>query len=82
MKYLSASEILVIRGPRQSGKTTLMLHLHNSMENSTYMSFEDNDLRELFDNSIKDFMEVYIQPYKTIFLDEFQYSRHGGKNLK
>ena len=52
------------------------------MENSTYMSFEDNDLRELFDNSIKDFMEVYIQPYKTIFLDEFQYSRHGGRNLK
>ncbi len=80
--YLSTPEIIAIIGPRQAGKTTLMLHLQKKLEYSFYMSFEDVELRQLFDHSVKDFLKIYIEPYKTIFIDEFQYSKEGGKNLK
>ena len=76
------SQILAVVGPRRSGKTTLLFHLKEKMTDCIFLSFEDEDLLNLFENDIKSFAKIYLQPYQTIIFDEFQYAKNGGKNLK
>jgi hypothetical protein len=80
-KYLSKPEILAIIGPRQSGKTTLLRKIQSELPKSIFITFEDREELELFDQSPKLFIQKY-QGYRYIFIDEFQYARYGGKNLK
>lgn len=81
-KFLAAPQILAIVGPRRSGKTTLLRHFESKLPNSIFLSFEDDDLLRLFEEDIKAFAKIYIQPYRNIILDEFQYAKKGGKHLK
>lgn len=81
-KYLDVPHIVAVVGPRRSGKTTLLLHLKENLPNSAFLSFEDENLLTLFENDIKSFARLYIKPYQNIILDEFQYAKKGGKNLK
>jgi len=80
--YLPKPEIIAITGPRQVGKTTLMRRIYKKQRNAIFITFEDQEIKNLFDQSLKDFIELYIEPYSIIFIDEFQYSKHGGKHLK
>lgn len=79
--YLALPEILAIVGPRQSGKTTYLQHFLKEKD-GTYLSFEDRDALNLFNTDIKQFVEKYIKDNKLICIDEFQYAKEGGKNLK
>jgi len=79
--YLDLPEILAIVGPRQSGKTTYLQHLLQQRD-GFYLSFEDRDTLNLFNSNIKQFVEKYIEGVNLICIDEFQYAREGGKNLK
>lgn len=81
-KYLTAPEIVAIIGARQVGKTTLLQRIHEGLEGSTFITFEDTEIRGLFDRDIKAFISIYIRPYKYIFIDEFQYAKTGGQSLK
>jgi len=80
--YLSAPEIISVVGARQAGKTTLLKHLQAGIRDSSFLTFEDIEIRELFDLDIKSFIELYIKPARVIFIDEFQYSKKGGQGLK
>ena len=80
--YITKKEIIAVVGPRQSGKTTLLKHIFNSLNNALYLDFEDRETLELFNEDIKSFAELYVKPYKYLFIDEFQYAREGGKDLK
>lgn len=80
-KYLKIPEIIVVTGPRQSGKTTLIRFIQSNLKKSVYLSFEDIETLELFEKDTKNFMLLY-EKYKYIFIDEFQYSKNGGKLLK
>jgi predicted AAA+ superfamily ATPase len=79
---LEAREIIGVIGPRQSGKTTLMHHIFQSLKNAHFLDFEDRRILELFDEDIESFIELHVKPYNFLFIDEFQYSKDGGKNLK
>ncbi len=79
---LNRREIIGIIGPRQSGKTTLLEHFFERLENAYFLNFEDRETLELFNEDIKSFAELYVKPYKYLFIDEFQYAKEGGKNLK
>jgi len=81
-QYLSAPEIIAVVGARQAGKTTLLKHLQAGIQDSSFLTFEDIEIRELFDLDIKSFIELYIKPARVIFIDEFQYSKSGGPGLK
>jgi predicted AAA+ superfamily ATPase len=81
-QYLSAPEIIAVVGARQAGKTTLLKHLQAGIQDSSFLTFEDIEIRELFDLDTKSFIELYIKPARVIFIDEFQHSRRGGQGLK
>jgi len=79
---ISAPEIVAVIGTRQAGKTTLLKHLQAGIQDSSFLTFEDIKIRELFDVDTKSFVELYIKPALMICIDEFQHSRKGGQGLK
>ena len=81
-KYLEGPEYLAVVGARQAGKTTLLRHIQEQVEGSTFLTFEDIELRALFDKDVKSFLKLYIEPHRVVFIDEFQYARRGGQSLK
>ena len=82
-RFLDTREIIAIFGARQVGKTTLMRHVFDTLpEPKVFLDFEDPELVNLFDEDIKAFARLYVEGQKYLFIDEFQYSQSGGKNLK
>ena len=81
-QYLESPEIIAIFGARQIGKTTLLKQLYKQVSNPIFLTFEDIELKILFEEDIKSFIALYIDPYEHIFIDEFQYAKMGGKHLK
>ena len=81
-RYLNKKEILAVVGPRQSGKTTLLKYIFKDLKNALFLDFEDRETLELFDEDIKSFIDIYVKKYNYLFIDEFQYAKQGGKNLK
>jgi predicted AAA+ superfamily ATPase len=81
-KYLAGPEYIALIGVRQSGKTTLLRHIQEQIESSIFLTFEDIELRAIFDKDVKSFIRLYVEPHRVIFIDEFQYARNGGQSLK
>jgi len=81
-KYLTKKEIIAVIGPRQSGKTTLIKHIFEGLNNVNIISLEDVSTLNLFKNDITSFIEIYIKGYDYVFIDEIQYSENSGKQLK
>lgn len=82
LRYVSKPEIIAIVGPRQSGKTTLLKSIAEKLDNSTFISFDDIETLQMFENHLDDFINLYVRGREFLFIDEFQYSRQGGKILK
>ena len=80
--YIDKPEIIAVLGPRQVGKTTLLKKIYEESKDAVFLTFEDIELKLLFEEDIKSFAKLYVEPYKTIFIDEFQYVKEGGKKLK
>lgn len=81
-EYIDSPEILALVGPRQAGKTTLLQKINSELENSNFISFEDRDKLNLFEEDEKEFAELHLEDYKYLLIDEFQYAEKGGKKLK
>jgi len=90
-KWIDEREILVIRGPRQCGKTTLLNRIKKRLIetgvedlNIVYIDFDDDLVRMSFENNCKEFINSYIvNNKKTYFLfDEVQNIKDVGKKLK
>ena len=81
-KYLHTKEIIAVIGPRQSGKTTLLQNMFKQLTRAHFISFEDRETLELFNEDIHSFIALHVAPYDYLFIDEFQYAREGGKQLK
>jgi len=81
-KYLPKNEIIAVTGPRQSGKTTLLKHILEELSNVNIITFEDVSLLNLFQNEIESFIELHIKGFDYVFIDEIQYAKNSGKQLK
>ncbi|MFP4045836.1 MAG: ATP-binding protein, partial [Candidatus Aenigmatarchaeota archaeon] len=81
-EYIDSPEIIVVVGPRQAGKTTLLKKIHHGLENSKFLTFEDRDVLNLFEEDEKEFAEIHLEGNDYLFVDEFQYAEKGGKKLK
>ncbi|MEM2192702.1 MAG: AAA family ATPase, partial [Candidatus Hadarchaeales archaeon] len=86
-KLLERREALAIKGPRQSGKTTLLKILARRLENTgkvVFLNFEDPDVLEAFERNPKGYVRsLMLGPERHYFLmDEFHYISEPGKKLK
>jgi len=92
-KWVGRKEIIVIKGPRQSGKTTLLEMIKEwleqkkgvNQENIIFLTFEDMENREKFEESPKEFIRSFIlkENEKYYFLlDEVHYVKNCGQKLK
>ena len=92
IRYIDRREIISIKGPRQSGKTTLLKMLKDFLINEKnidedhiiYLTFEDNEILYKFSENPKDFIRKYITDSKRYYflIDEAQYCKDLGKKLK
>lgn len=93
-KWMSRKEILAIKGPRQSGKTTVLKMLRDWLisqkkvdeKNIVFITFEERDILEKFSLDPKEYIKSLIGKDQSkkfyIFIDEFQYLDEGGQILK
>jgi predicted AAA+ superfamily ATPase len=94
IKWLKRKEIIAIKGPRQSGKTTLLLMIQDYLiekekvnpKNVIFLTFEDREILEKFSKAPKDFVSSFIRGQKNerfyFLIDEFHYLEEGGQKLK
>ena len=82
LKYLETPEIIAVLGPRQCGKTTLLKKIFSGLKKAVFVSFEDKNVLNMFNRNIEDFVKLYVRGNRYLFIDEFQYSKNGGKRLK
>lgn len=81
-QWLDRREAIIIRGPRQSGKTTLLLHLKEKY-GGHYVTLEDEDALKSFENAPKEFASRFLgEKRNNLFIDEAQYSKKAGKIIK
>lgn len=93
-KWIDRPEIFAIKGPRQSGKTTILKILQDFLinqkkigpDNIKFLNFEDRELMDKFSIAPKEFIDTLIGEEKKkrwyILIDEFQYLPEGGQKLK
>ncbi len=89
--WAKKGKIIILKGPRQAGKTTLMNFLLDNLkkegQNTAYLLADDIDKQELFKSPAA--LEFYLSqkynfPEKHLFLfiDEFQYIDQAGLFIK
>lgn len=85
-KWLDRKEAYAIKGPRQSGKTTILKILQEKLKgkNVIFLNFEDPDILEAFETNPKQYVKSFMtNSGKYYFLmDEYQYVKDAGKTLK
>ncbi|MCF7885624.1 MAG: ATP-binding protein [Candidatus Marinimicrobia bacterium] len=81
-KYMDRDEIIAIVGTRQCGKTTMVNHIMQNYDKVCSLTFEDVDKKLLFEEDINSFIELYVKDYDYLFIDEVQYVKNSGKQLK
>ena len=69
LKISKTFPVLLVTGPRQVGKTTLLKHLADSAR--TYVTLDDPDIRNLARNDPALFMQRFTPP---VLIDEIQYA--------
>ena len=81
-RWMDEPEIIVIKGPRQAGKTTTLEYLR-SKYGGVYLTLEDDDVREAIGRDPKGFIQRYLSSKRQIiYLDEAQYIKNIGHILK
>ncbi len=78
MEWLEKGFSIVMRGPRQAGKTTLLLYLREQI-GGEYVTLEDPEERRLIRN-IKLFASVHRD--ELLYIDEAQYDSEIGRKVK
>jgi predicted AAA+ superfamily ATPase len=85
-KWLDRREAYAIKGPRQSGKTTILKILQEKLavKNVVFLNFEDPDILEAFETNPKEYVKSFmVNTGKYYFLmDEYHYVKNAGKTLK
>ena len=80
---LSPGKVLVLYGPRQTGKTTLINHfLHDYTDTFRLDTGENIRIREVFESLDYKRLIEYAQGYDLIVIDEAQKIRGVGEGLK
>jgi len=88
LKWIERREAYAIKGPRQSGKTTLLRILEGSLIkkgiNTVFVNFEDPDVLEAFETNPKEYVKSFLlkRGKYCLLMDEYHYVKDPGKRLK
>lgn len=75
-------KIIVILGPRQVGKSTLLDELSNGKKKMMAINCDNEDERSLITDKTSTELKMLISPYELFFIDEAQRVRDIGLTLK
>ncbi len=84
-KYLKPNKVLVIYGPRRSGKTTLIQQFIKTLPSGIKLfqsSGDDLDLKEILESRRFSKIIPFFADYNLIVIDEAQKISHIGESLK
>jgi predicted AAA+ superfamily ATPase len=81
VKLKDVYPVLTLVGARQAGKTTFLKE-HSKKIKAAYLLFDDPDIRNMFEEDIKKFEKQFIEGYDVAILDEVQYCKNSGRNIK
>ncbi|MBE0478883.1 ATP-binding protein [Candidatus Aerophobetes bacterium] len=93
-KWIDRREMYAIKGPRQSGKTTLLKMLEQYLikeknvnpENIIFLTCEDYEILDKFSRNPKEYVRSFIMGKENerfyFLIDEVQYLPEGGQKLK
>jgi predicted AAA+ superfamily ATPase len=86
IRWLDRKEAYAIKGPRQSGKTTLLRLLEKNLSGKkvVFLNFEDPDVLEAFEANPKEYVKSYLAGADRHYflMDEYHYVKNCGKTLK
>jgi predicted AAA+ superfamily ATPase len=78
----NSGKVLIVIGPRQVGKTTLIRLLCEAEGNYLFINGDDSEDRLLLEDAGENKLRMIIGNYKTIFFDEAQRIKNIGMVLK
>ncbi len=82
-EHLFKGKAIIIEGPRQVGKTTLVKKLMSELDtNSLFVSGDESDIRELFGQKTITELKVYLGNTKLLVIDEAQRIENIGMVIK
>jgi len=80
---LFKGKVIILYGPRQVGKTTLVKEIQKkNLSNSIYFNCDEPDIREKLENKTSTFLKELIGDKKIIIIDEAQRVKNIGITLK
>lgn len=81
-KFMFKGRIMILYGPRQVGKTTLLGTLSKEFPGSIYLNCDQFDIRERLTNTTSTELAVLFEGKKIILIDEAQRVQNIGITLK
>jgi predicted AAA+ superfamily ATPase len=68
-----SGKVIILYGPRQVGKTTLVKEIQNAFPDKTslYLSGDDKETQEILQPSLR-LLSQMVHPYELIIIDEAQ----------
>lgn len=79
---LHTGKAIVLLGPRQTGKTTLLQQLSAELGNTLVLNCDDRSIQSLLENMTIAKMEQVIGNHTCVFIDEAQRIKNIGLTLK
>src|SRR3989344_6371063 len=84
-KYIKPNKVLIIFGPRQAGKTTLLKDYLRTIDGEVKYKLESGDdmsIQELLGSNNFSRIKEYAKGYELIVIDEAQRIKNIGQGLK
>ena len=79
---LGAGKTILLFGPRQTGKTTLLHQLFDDNQGILWLNADEADIRKVFENSSSDRLRAFFGGHTTVIVDEAQRIPDIGRALK
>ena len=79
---LKTNKAIIVLGPRQTGKTTLLNSIIQNLSNKIFLDCDDPLVRELLENANTERLRQIIGSNTVVFIDEAQRVKNIGLTLK
>ncbi|MFZ1750622.1 MAG: ATP-binding protein [Saprospiraceae bacterium] len=79
---LSSGKSVLLLGPRQVGKTTLLMDIHSENPASMYLDCDEPDVRSILTDASSTKLRAYLGTQKLVIIDEAQRVKNIGLTLK